>query len=197
MFWLPAYHDMGLIGGVLTPLYMGGRSVLMSPTSFLQRPMRWLQAIHDYRATISGAPNFAYDYCAPAHQAGRTGQARLEPLAAGVLRRGADSRRNARVCLPRRLRQCGFRSQGVLSVLRPGRVDAARRRRRLPPASRTCSPVNRQALAEHRVAPACGEPDEMTQRLVGCGQPMPDHTLVIVEPETGDAVCERTKSARF
>ena len=57
VFWLPAYHDMGLIGGILTPLYMGGRSVLIAPTSFLQRPMRWLQAIHDYRTTISGAPN--------------------------------------------------------------------------------------------------------------------------------------------
>ena len=63
VFWLPAYHDMGLIGGILTPLYMGGRSVLISPTGFLQRPMRWLQAIHDYRTTISGAPNFAYEYC--------------------------------------------------------------------------------------------------------------------------------------
>ena len=64
VFWLPAYHDMGLIGGVLTPLYMGGRSVLMSPTAFLQRPIRWLQTIHEYEATISGAPNFAYDLCA-------------------------------------------------------------------------------------------------------------------------------------
>ncbi len=64
VFWLPAYHDMGLIGGVLTPLYMGGRSVLMSPTAFLQRPMRWLEAIHQYKATISGAPNFAYDFVA-------------------------------------------------------------------------------------------------------------------------------------
>ncbi len=61
--WLPAYHDMGLIGGVLTAMYMGGRSVLMSPTAFLQRPMRWLQAITDYNAIISGAPNFAYEYC--------------------------------------------------------------------------------------------------------------------------------------
>ena len=63
VFWLPAYHDMGLIGGILTPMYMGGRTVLMSPTSFLQRPMRWLQAITDYKGIISGAPNFAYEYC--------------------------------------------------------------------------------------------------------------------------------------
>src|SRR3954451_10268489 len=61
--WLPAYHDMGLIGGILTAMYMGGRTVLMSPTAFLQRPMRWLQAIADYKGIISGAPNFAYEYC--------------------------------------------------------------------------------------------------------------------------------------
>src|SRR3954469_10134850 len=61
--WLPAYHDMGLIGGILTAMYMGGRTVLMSPTAFLQRPMRWLQAISDYNGIFSGAPNFAYEYC--------------------------------------------------------------------------------------------------------------------------------------
>lgn len=63
VFWLPFFHDMGLIGGVLEPLYVGGRTVLMSPRSFLQRPIRWLQAISDYRAVISGAPNFAYQLC--------------------------------------------------------------------------------------------------------------------------------------
>lgn len=61
--WLPLYHDMGLIGNVLQSLYVGGRCVLMSPASFLQRPVRWLRAISEYRATTSGAPNFAYDLC--------------------------------------------------------------------------------------------------------------------------------------
>ncbi|TWU49598.1 AMP-binding protein [Rubripirellula reticaptiva] len=63
VFWLPFFHDMGLIGGILAPLYIGGRTVLMSPTSFLQRPIRWLQAISDYDAQFSGAPNFAYQLC--------------------------------------------------------------------------------------------------------------------------------------
>ena len=62
--WLPLYHDMGLIGNVLQPLYLGARCILMSPMAFLQRPFRWLQAISRYRATTSGAPNFAYDLCA-------------------------------------------------------------------------------------------------------------------------------------
>ncbi len=61
--WLPLYHDMGLIGNVLQPLYIGALSVLMSPLAFLQRPLRWLQAISRYRAHTSGAPNFAYDLC--------------------------------------------------------------------------------------------------------------------------------------
>jgi amino acid adenylation domain-containing protein/thioester reductase-like protein len=62
-FWLPSYHDMGLIGGILEPMYIGCPSTLMSPVSFLQRPFRWLDAISKYKATISGAPNFAYDLC--------------------------------------------------------------------------------------------------------------------------------------
>src|SRR5262249_18535104 len=62
--WLPLYHDMGLIGNVLQPLFLGARCVLMSPTAFLQKPSRWLRAISDYRATTSGGPNFAYDLCA-------------------------------------------------------------------------------------------------------------------------------------
>ncbi len=62
--WLPLHHDMGLIGCVLQPLYLGARAVLMSPVAFLQRPARWLQAISRYRATTSGGPNFAYELCA-------------------------------------------------------------------------------------------------------------------------------------
>lgn len=63
VFWLPPYHDMGLIGGILQPLCTGFPVTLMSPVAFLQRPARWLQAITRYRATCSGGPNFAYDLC--------------------------------------------------------------------------------------------------------------------------------------
>jgi acyl-CoA synthetase (AMP-forming)/AMP-acid ligase II len=61
--WLPLFHDMGLIGNVLQPLYVGFPSVLLSPVSFLQKPVRWLKAISEYGATTTGAPNFAYDLC--------------------------------------------------------------------------------------------------------------------------------------
>jgi acyl-CoA synthetase (AMP-forming)/AMP-acid ligase II/acyl carrier protein len=61
--WLPPYHDMGLVGGILQPLYVGAETTLMPPVTFLQRPLRWLEAIAHYRATTSGGPNFAYDLC--------------------------------------------------------------------------------------------------------------------------------------
>ena len=61
--WLPAFHDMGLTNGIIQPVYKGGPCYLMPPTSFLMRPVRWLQAISHYKATISGGPNFAYEMC--------------------------------------------------------------------------------------------------------------------------------------
>ncbi|AUX32055.1 MULTISPECIES: non-ribosomal peptide synthetase [Sorangium] len=63
VIWLPPYHDMGLIGGILQALYRRIRVALMSPLSFLQRPMRWLRAVSALGASVSGGPNFAYDLC--------------------------------------------------------------------------------------------------------------------------------------
>ena len=63
VIWLPPYHDMGLIGGILEPLYAGYPVTLLSPLAFLQQPVRWLRAISNTRATTSGGPNFAYDLC--------------------------------------------------------------------------------------------------------------------------------------
>src|SRR5436305_171630 len=63
VLWLPPYHDMGLIGGILEPLYAGYPVTLMSPLAFLQQPVRWLRAVSRTRATTSGGPNFAYDLC--------------------------------------------------------------------------------------------------------------------------------------
>ena len=61
--WLPLFHDMGLIGGVVQAAYCGARCVFMSPERFLMRPVQWLQMISDYRICSSPAPNFAYDLC--------------------------------------------------------------------------------------------------------------------------------------
>lgn len=61
--WLPPSHDMGLVGSILAPLFSGVPTVLMPPTSFLQKPVRWLQAIDEYGGTIAGGPNFGYELC--------------------------------------------------------------------------------------------------------------------------------------
>lgn len=61
--WLPLYHDMGLIGNLLQPLYLGGTAILMPPMAFLEKPVRWLRAISNYQANTSGGPNFAYELC--------------------------------------------------------------------------------------------------------------------------------------
>ncbi len=61
--WLPLYHDMGLIGGIIQPIYLGLHMILMSPLHFLQKPLRWLKAISRYQIEISGAPNFAFELC--------------------------------------------------------------------------------------------------------------------------------------
>lgn len=63
VFWLPPFHDMGLLGGVVQPVYADVPTAVMAPTAFLQRPARWLEAIAKYGATTSGAPNFAFDLC--------------------------------------------------------------------------------------------------------------------------------------
>ncbi len=61
--WLPPFHDMGLIGGILTPIFAGAQVTLMSPMTFLRRPKIWLESLSTQRAHISGGPNFAYEYC--------------------------------------------------------------------------------------------------------------------------------------
>ncbi|HVW95578.1 MAG TPA: AMP-binding protein [Mucilaginibacter sp.] len=63
VIWLPPYHDMGLIGGILQPLFAGFPVTLMSPRTFLQKPVRLLRLISAKKASTSGGPNFAYDLC--------------------------------------------------------------------------------------------------------------------------------------
>jgi acyl-CoA synthetase (AMP-forming)/AMP-acid ligase II len=67
--WAPLHHDMGLILNLLAPIYVGAPVLLMSPASFLMRPLRWLRAIHELRARVAGGPNFAFDHCVDRVQA--------------------------------------------------------------------------------------------------------------------------------
>lgn len=97
--WLPHFHDMGLIGGICLPLFLGGTAVAMPTQAFVKRPQRWLGMLHRYRATLSGGPCFGYDICARRLgssaplldlSAWRIAFCGSEPIRAPVLRRFAE-----------------------------------------------------------------------------------------------------------
>lgn len=80
MFWLPPYHDMGLMCGILQPMYVGGSVVLMAPATFLQRPLLWLELVQRYRAATTGAPDFAWRLCVERSTAEERGALDLSSL---------------------------------------------------------------------------------------------------------------------
>ncbi len=182
VFWLPAYHDMGLIGGILMPLYTGGHSVLMSPAAFLQRPLRWLKAISEHRANVSGGPNFAYELCcrkiSPADReridlsSWKIAFCGAEPIRAETLERFAEQ-----------FADCGFRREAFYPCygLAEATLIAAGGQ---GPAEPTCLGVDRAALSAHRVVESNGQPTEQVQQLVGCGNGLLQEQLAIVDPET-------------
>ncbi len=127
--WLPVIHDMGLIEGVLGPVFGGYAAYLMAPASFLHRPIRWLRAITRYRASTSGGPNFAYDLCVRKITDAQRAELDLSIVARGLQRRGTDSHRDARG-VPRAVQGRRLPLAIVLSRLRSRRIDAARIDRR-------------------------------------------------------------------
>lgn len=181
VIWLPPYHDMGLIGGVLQPLYGGFPVTLMSPLMFLQSPIRWLQAISRYRATTSGGPNFAFDLCVRkiSPQARET----LDLSTWEVAFNGAEP-----ICaetleqFTRTFRPCGFRPEAFYPCygMAEATLIVSGGKKSAPPVVKT---VQAGALEQHRVVPVTST-DEGARTLVGCGQQLPDETLVIVNPET-------------
>ena len=113
--WLPVIHDMGLIEGVLEPAYAGYPAYLMSPATFLQRPIRWLRAITKYRATNSGGPNFAYDLCARKISAEQRDT--LDLSSWRVAYNGAEPIRSGTLtAFNKTFRDCGFRWKSFYPV---------------------------------------------------------------------------------
>jgi acyl-CoA synthetase (AMP-forming)/AMP-acid ligase II len=113
--WLPVIHDMGLIEGVLQPIFAGYPAHLMAPASFLQRPMRWLRAISRYKATNSGAPNFAYDLCV--RKVNDDQLSELDLSSWRVAYNGAEPiRRDTLVSFYERFRAVGFRWKAFFPV---------------------------------------------------------------------------------
>lgn len=181
LFWLPAYHDMGLIGGVLEPMLAGITCVLMAPGAFLQRPIAWLAAISKYRATISGGPNFAYDLCVRKVTDEQLATLDLscwnlafvgaEPIQLDTIER-----------FTARFARCGFNpaafypcyglAEATLMVSGSKRGSGA-----------TVRGFDKAALNENRVHPAHDE-GVQTQQLISCGKPVGNSRVLIVDPQT-------------
>ncbi|HEY9767122.1 MAG TPA: amino acid adenylation domain-containing protein [Coleofasciculaceae cyanobacterium] len=183
--WLPIYHDMGLIGGILQPLYGGFPCVLMSPTSFLQRPYRWLQAISKYKGTTSGAPNFAYELCI--NKITDKQRATLDLSSWQVAFNGAEPIRHETLeQFSNSFAGCGFRreafypcygmAEATLLVSGGRRKDAETERNEIVFQSKA---IDRLALAEDRIVKVFGEEDSKV--LVGCGSSIPGQEVAIAK----------------
>jgi len=180
-FWLPMYHDMGLIGGIMQPMYVGGPNTLISPMAFLQKPYRWLDIISRRRITHSGGPNFAYELCA--RKVTPEQRAKLDLSSWDLAFTGAEPVRADtidRFC--EAFEPCGFRREAFFPCY--GMAEATLMIsggiKRNPPVIMT---VDGDALDVHQVSEA--EPDEdSARRVVGCGGNLPDQEILIVDPET-------------
>ena len=181
VIWLPPYHDMGLIGGILTPLYVGNPAILLSPVAFLQRPLRWLQAISRHRGTTSGGPNFAYDLCV--EKIGPEEREKLDLSSWTLAFNGAEPVRAATLeRFAAAFAPCGFRREAFLPCygLAEGTLLAATVRRG---AGATARAFAANELEHHRAVES-GEGDART--LVGCGTPPEGARLRVVDPQSGE-----------
>ncbi len=121
--WLPLYHDMGLIGFVIAPLYHVNTITFLPPLLFLKRPVRWLETISRHRGSISFGPNFAYALCVKRIKEQEMEGLDLSSWRVAGLRRRADPRREPRG-VRRQVRAGRLQREGVRVLLRDGRVDA-------------------------------------------------------------------------
>ncbi|MEJ0078909.1 MAG: fatty acyl-AMP ligase [Alphaproteobacteria bacterium] len=178
--WLPLYHDMGLILGVVGSMYLGALCVLLAPSGFMQRPLTWLRAISHYRAEITASPNFAYDLCVARLRADQMEGVDLsswkiilvgaEPIRAATLDKFIETFAPYRLA-PSAVNP-GFGMAEATLIVSMSPVGSGVDTRRL----------SRSALQANDIRDAADTGD--AQVLVGCGYPIPDSRLAIVDPQT-------------
>ncbi|MGH8736077.1 MAG: fatty acyl-AMP ligase [Burkholderiales bacterium] len=186
--WAPLYHDMGLIANVLEPVYLGGLCVLMSPGQFAQYPWLWLRAISDYRAQVSGGPNFAYELCISRSKRVRSEHIELscwrvafnsaEPVQAATMHRFSET-----------FASTGFRPEAMYPCygLAEATLLVSGRRPRTP---YCVTPISKTALAAGLVRAPMDASD--AQLAVGCGQALEGEALAIVDPKTFERLPDGT-----
>ncbi|MDR6674757.1 AMP-binding protein, partial [Xanthomonas sp. 1678] len=180
--WLPPYHDMGLIGAILYPLFARCQSIHFAPAAFLASPMRWLQALSDFRATVTVAPNFAYQLCADRQRDMAIADLDLHRLRIAI--NGAERvRPETQDAFVAAFASCGMRRDAFVpaygmaeTTLLVAADSALAGRDRRPPVLR----VDRDALRGGRVQVA-----EEGLAFASVGRPeCASHRLALVDPET-------------
>lgn len=178
--WSPPYHDMGLIANVLSPFYLGGLCVLMSPGQFAQYPWLWLRAISDYRARVSGGPNFAYDLCVS-----RVARVPRESTDLSCWRVAFNSAEPVRASTVRAFTETfapfGFRPEAMYPCY--GLAEATLMVSGGSPAARPrLTPFSRDGLEAGMARPPVEAADAHV--TVGCGRALAGETLAVVDPVT-------------
>ena len=179
--WLPAYHDMGLIGGILNPLYLGATQIVMSPVAFLTYPIRWLRAVSDYKCTVTGGPNFAYAWCTT-----KITEEQCEGLDLStweVAFNGAEPVRSDVIEeFNKKFAPYGFNPKAHYPCYGMAETTLL-----VTGGDRNVAPVirafDRNELVQHRVREVSAD-DRVGRNLVGCGHVLPNEDVQIVQPET-------------
>lgn len=177
--WLPLYHDMGLIGNVLHPLYLGVTSILMSPLAFLINPYRWLWAISKYRASTSGGPNFAYDLCL--QKITPEERESLDLTSWEIAFNGAEPVRTETLeQFSQVFASCGFAKTAFYPCygLAEATLLVSGGDKTQPPLIKH---VSRKALGQNQVVEAKQQLSDL-QTLVACGTTALNHRIVIADP---------------
>ena len=179
--WLPQFHDLGLIIGILQPVYVGYKAVLLAPTAFIQKPYRWLNAISHYRGTTTCGPNFSFDLCVQKitpKQRETLDLSCLETVANGAEPVLAETLEN----FSKAFGPCGFESSAFRSGYGLAEATVFVTITRRSPDGPSARPVHKAALEQHRVVDA-DEQDEDAQYIMNCGSTADDQELVIVNPD--------------
>jgi 1-acyl-sn-glycerol-3-phosphate acyltransferase len=186
--WLPLYHDMGLIGAWLTSLYLGLEFVVMPPTAFVARPIRWLRVFGDYGATLSPSPNFGYELCLRHVADDQLNELDLstwrlalngaEPVSPETVERFTE-----------RFARCGFRPEAMLPVYGLAEAGVALT---FPPLGRRpdIDAVDRQILLRSGRARPAAPNDPLPLRVVSSGRPLVGYQVRVVD-SAGEELSER------
>ena len=186
--WLPIYHDLGLLAGVIATTFIGGQIILMSPAAFIQRPARWLEAISRYRASFSGGPDFAYDLCT--RQITAEKKLGLDLSCWTVAGNGAEPVREKTITeFTKAFAPCGF----ARNALRPcyGLAEGTLFVSSTSDEGPSSWMVDASSL-EQNIVVETKEGTMASRAIVSCGCGPDDQKIVIVDPETC-AACEENR----